>query len=126
MSLLFTPANIGRLEVPNRLMRSATAECMADEDGTPRPELAEMYRALAAGGVGLIVSGHMYVHPSGKCHPEMTVRHRIVVVEFQDQRINTVRDRKRLTVGNFAPGRRHNGCLLNETLVRIKGPGQLL
>jgi len=72
MSLLFTPAKIGTLELPNRLIRSATAERMADENGQPRPQLAEMYRQLAAGGVGLIITGHMYVHPSGKCHPEMT------------------------------------------------------
>lgn len=75
MSLLFTPAKIGSLELPNRLIRSATAERMADEDGQPRPQLAEMYRQLAAGGVGLIITGHMYVHSSGKCHPEMTGIH---------------------------------------------------
>lgn len=72
MSLIFMPANIGALELSNRLMRSATAERMADEDGRPCPQLVEMYRDLAAGGVGLIITGHMYVHPSGKCHPEMT------------------------------------------------------
>ncbi len=72
MSLLFTSAKIGTLELPNRLVRSATAERMADDDGQPRSQLAEMYRELAAGGVGLIITGHMYVHPSGKCHPEMT------------------------------------------------------
>ena len=72
MSLIFTPAKIGTLKLPNRLIRSATAECMADENGRPRPELAEMYHTLTAGGIGLIITGHMYVHPSGKCHPEMT------------------------------------------------------
>jgi 2,4-dienoyl-CoA reductase-like NADH-dependent reductase (Old Yellow Enzyme family) len=39
MSILFTPANLGTLELPNRLLRSATAESMADEDGTPRAQL---------------------------------------------------------------------------------------
>jgi 2,4-dienoyl-CoA reductase-like NADH-dependent reductase (Old Yellow Enzyme family) len=34
-----------------------------------------MYRELARGGVGLIVSGHMYVHSRGKAHPEMTGIH---------------------------------------------------
>lgn len=75
MSILFTPAKIGKLELPNRLLRSATAECMADEDGYPRAQLEEMYRNLAAGGVGLIITGHMFVHLSGKCHPEMTGIH---------------------------------------------------
>ena len=72
MSLLFTPAKIGKLELPNRIMRSATAERMADEAGYPRQQYYDFYQELAAGGVGLIITGHMYVHPSGKCHPEMT------------------------------------------------------
>ncbi len=73
MDIIFTPAKIGTLEIPNRLLRSATAERMAsDEDGRPLPGLVAFYRELASGGVGLIISGHMYVHPSGKCHPEMT------------------------------------------------------
>jgi len=70
--MLFTPMDIGSLTLPNRLVRSATAECMANPDGSPRPQLKKLYRELAEGGVGLIITGHMYVHPSGKCHPEMT------------------------------------------------------
>jgi len=72
MSILFTPGKIGTLEIPNRLVRSATAERMADEGGQPREQFYDFYRELAAGGVGLIITGHMYIHPSGKCHPEMT------------------------------------------------------
>ena len=73
MSLLFTPKSIGTLTVPNRIMRSATAERMADDqDGRLLLPVFPLYRALAEGGTGLIVSGHMYVHPGGKAHPEMT------------------------------------------------------
>jgi len=72
MSMLFEPIKLGSLELPNRLLRSATAERMARPDGSPRPELGDLYQELALGGVGLIISGHMYVHPSGKAHPEMT------------------------------------------------------
>jgi 2,4-dienoyl-CoA reductase-like NADH-dependent reductase (Old Yellow Enzyme family) len=72
MSIIFTPGKIGTLELPNRLVRSATAECMADEEGRPLPKLIEFYKELARGGVGLIITGHMYIHPSGKAHPEMT------------------------------------------------------
>ncbi len=71
-SILFTPGKIGSLELPNRLIRSATAERMADEEGRPRPKMYTLYEVLSRGGVGLIITGHMYVHPSGKAHPEMT------------------------------------------------------
>ena len=72
MNLLFTPGQIGTLGLPNRLVRSATAERLADAHGQPLPQLKLLYRALTHGGVGLIITGHLYVHPSGKAHPEMT------------------------------------------------------
>lgn len=72
MSLLFTPGKIGTLTLQNRLVRSATAERMADADGRPLPKMKALYDELVRGGVGLIITGHIYVHPSGKCHPEMT------------------------------------------------------
>lgn len=73
MSIIFTPQNIGSLTLPNRLVRSATAERFThDADGRPQPQLASLYRQLTQGGVGLIITGHMYVHPTGKAHPEMT------------------------------------------------------
>jgi 2,4-dienoyl-CoA reductase-like NADH-dependent reductase (Old Yellow Enzyme family) len=73
--VLFDPGRIGSLDLPNRLIRSATAERMAEPDGRPRPALKALYRELAEGGVGLIISGHMYIHPSGRAHPEMTGIH---------------------------------------------------
>jgi 2,4-dienoyl-CoA reductase-like NADH-dependent reductase (Old Yellow Enzyme family) len=71
VSMLFAPGNINTLTLPNRLVRSATAERMVDADDRPRPQLKQLYRELARGGVGLIITGHMVVHPSGKAHPEM-------------------------------------------------------
>jgi len=72
VSLLFTPGTMGNLRLPNRTVRSATAEFMADVEGRPRPPLKELYRELVRGGVGLIITGHMYVHPGGKANVEMT------------------------------------------------------
>jgi 2,4-dienoyl-CoA reductase-like NADH-dependent reductase (Old Yellow Enzyme family) len=69
---LFTSARIGTLTLPNRLIRSATAEDMATAEGRPTAQLKRLYRELASGGVGLMITGHMYVHPSGKAHAEMT------------------------------------------------------
>ncbi|MBU1048971.1 NADH:flavin oxidoreductase [Candidatus Bipolaricaulota bacterium] len=70
--MLFEEAHIGSLTLRNRLIRSATAEMMADEVGQPLPQLASLYGRLASGGIGLLITGHMYVHPSGKAHPGMT------------------------------------------------------
>lgn len=72
MNQLFTPYTFGSLTLPNRLVRSATAERMAVPDGEIPQKMMDFYRRLTQGGVGLIITGHMYVHPTGKAHPEMT------------------------------------------------------
>ncbi|MDH4207415.1 MAG: NADH:flavin oxidoreductase [Anaerolineae bacterium] len=72
MSMLFAPGVIGTLQLPNRLIRSATAEYMSDLEGRPQQPMFDLYRELARGGVGLIITGHCYVHPGGRCHLHMT------------------------------------------------------
>ena len=71
-SILFTPIRIGSVEIPNRFVRSATHEYMAEEDGTPTDRQAEVFRRLAEGEVGLIITGHAYIHPAGKASPRQT------------------------------------------------------
>ncbi len=75
MSRLFTEARISSLVLPNRLVRSATAERMADAQGRPTRQLQRLYQELVRGGVGLIVTGDMYIHPSGQTHRAMTGIH---------------------------------------------------
>jgi 2,4-dienoyl-CoA reductase-like NADH-dependent reductase (Old Yellow Enzyme family) len=53
----------------NRFVRSATWEGMCETDGRPTPKLASCYRDLAAGGIGLIITGYAFVRPDGKQLP---------------------------------------------------------
>lgn len=71
MTILFSPSKIASLSLPNRLVRSATAESMADLKGYPEDRMLDLYRDLVRGGVGLIITGHMNVHPSGLAHSNM-------------------------------------------------------
>lgn len=73
---MFEAGNIAGLELKNRLVRSATAERMCDEEGRPEQAMIDLYADLARGGVGLIVTGHAFVHESGKAHSTMTAVHR--------------------------------------------------
>ena len=66
MPALFSHVNLGRLAVPNRIVRSATHEGMADSTGHPRPELFQLLTELAHGGTGTIISGHTFVLPEGR------------------------------------------------------------
>jgi len=72
---LFTTVRIGSLELRNRIARSATAERLSGPDGAPSERVAEIYRRLATGGVGLIITGHAFVLPGGRCHAQMTGAH---------------------------------------------------
>ena len=57
------------MTINNRFVRSATWEGMCEKDGRPTPRLASCYRDLAAGGVGLIITGYTFVRPDGKQLP---------------------------------------------------------
>jgi len=66
MSHLFSPAKIGTLELQNRFVRSATFEGMAKENGEVSDDILKLYRNLAKGGIGLIITGYFYVDQIGK------------------------------------------------------------
>jgi len=68
-SVLFTPLRIGHVSVPNRFVRSATHDFLADEDGSITDRNVALFCGLAEGEVGLIITGHAYVNPGGKASP---------------------------------------------------------
>ncbi|MBC2716325.1 MAG: NADH:flavin oxidoreductase [Desulfobacteraceae bacterium] len=68
MSQMFQSVKIGEMEIKNRFVHSATHEVMADNNGRITDELTKRYKNLAKGEVGLIIPGHMYVHPLGNAH----------------------------------------------------------
>jgi len=57
------------MTLKNKFVRSATWEGMCDKDGRPTPKLTSCYRDLAAGNVGLIITGYAFVRPDGKQLP---------------------------------------------------------
>lgn len=62
----FTSIKIKNMTVKNRIMRSATMENMADEEGFVTDEILKLYLNLADGGTGLIVTGACAVEKSGR------------------------------------------------------------
>jgi len=68
---VFSEGRIAGLRLKNRLVRSATAE-NAWRDGAITEEGVSLYRDLAAGGVGLIMTGHMGVMPQGRANDFQT------------------------------------------------------
>lgn len=71
MTRIDAPFSLRHLQLPSRLVRSATAEHVLPERPGGPEKLAHIYRALGQGGVGLIVTGHVAVHPTGPFNPLM-------------------------------------------------------
>ncbi len=69
MGTAFEKTRINGLELRNRFVRSATWEGMASPDGACTPRLIDLYRELALGGVGLIITSHAYVEKQGQAGP---------------------------------------------------------
>ena len=69
MATLFEETAINGMTMRNRMVRSATWEGMCDQDGRPTEKLANCYRDLAQGGVGLIITGFTFIQQEGKALP---------------------------------------------------------
>ena len=57
MKKIFEDANLGKLKLKNRLIRSATWEGIASQDGGITETAYKIYEELAKGGVGAIITG---------------------------------------------------------------------
>lgn len=81
MKTLFDTTILNRVQFRNRFVRSATWEALADEQGIITEELLDIYKKLADGQVGLIITGGAFVLPDGKASPGMLGIHDDVMIE---------------------------------------------
>ena len=69
---LWSPFEINSVRLPNRFMHSAAGEGLSTPEGAPTTRWLDRYRTLGRGGaIGLIMTGHTYVHKSAKVHEGM-------------------------------------------------------
>ena len=80
MSKLFQATTVGRMELRNRFVRSATWEGLAKQDGSCTQALVNVIAELAKGEIGLIISSHAYVSPEGQAGPRQ-------IAVYDDQQI---------------------------------------
>jgi 2,4-dienoyl-CoA reductase-like NADH-dependent reductase (Old Yellow Enzyme family) len=71
VSILFEPQRIGRLEIANRFVRSATHYGLADGDGCIGQPSVDLMKTLAGGNVGLIITGFAFVARDGQVFADM-------------------------------------------------------
>ncbi len=62
---IFDPIELGGIRLNNRILRAATHEGMADDNGCPTDRLTSLYVRLARGGIGGIITGFIAVSKDG-------------------------------------------------------------
>ena len=68
---LFSPVQVGNMQLKNRLVMSPMGVNFGVEDGIVTEQLWEYLAARAAGGTGMILVGGACVHPSGLDAPKL-------------------------------------------------------
>jgi 2,4-dienoyl-CoA reductase-like NADH-dependent reductase (Old Yellow Enzyme family) len=68
MTSVFDSNRLAGLDLGNRLVRSATWEGLSDAFGGVTDPMVDIYRDLAVGGVGLIISSYIAVRNDGRQH----------------------------------------------------------
>jgi len=71
VSVLFQPQRVGRIELKNRFVRSATYYGLASELGHVGERSVDLMRTLASNDVGLIITGYAFVARSGQVFADM-------------------------------------------------------
>ncbi len=116
MSILFTPINIGNVQIRNRFIHSATYEVMSLETGEVSDELIKRYQILAKGEVGLIIPGYMYVHPLGRSYKHQTGVHNDTMIPGLTKLVQSVHQEGGKIVFQLAhAGRQTTKAIIGQT-----------
>ncbi|NIR86419.1 NADH:flavin oxidoreductase, partial [Candidatus Bathyarchaeota archaeon] len=89
-SILFRAEKIGAMTVKNRLVRSATYEGMADNNGLVDNRYVALYENLARGGVGMIIAGFAFVKENGIALKHQTGIHTDECIPMLKKTVETV------------------------------------
>ena len=119
ISTLLRSWRLGSLEIPNRLVRSATEEGLSTGDGAPTQRLVDLTADLARGGVGLIVAGSAFICREGRGATNVTGIDRDALIEPLGRMCDAVH----AAGGRLAVQLLHSGSTLRPVMVAEKeGP----
>ena len=113
MKHIFEPAMLGDISLKNRLIRSATWEGLADDEGRMPEELFRVYESLAKGGVGAIITGFTSVADDDHYFGGMARISRDGLLEEHARLVKNCHDENvpvivQLALGEFNRGNRRN------------------
>ena len=124
MSALFTSKKIGKKEIQNRFVHSATYESMASDNGEVTDKLIKRYSQIAKGGAGLIIPGYLFVMSNGRAVKYQTGIHNDDMIEGLKNLVDVVHDQgSKIAFQLVHSGRQTNKDTIGQTPIGpSKGP----
>jgi 2,4-dienoyl-CoA reductase-like NADH-dependent reductase (Old Yellow Enzyme family) len=95
---LFSPGKIGSVQIKNRIIRSATWLGRATSNGYITNDLIQIFKELAEGGTGLILSGYIATHPSGAATRNMACLYNDSYISGQKKLVETVHENSNVKI----------------------------
>ena len=114
MASLFESTNIKDLHIPNRFIRSATASGMADQYGHVTTKLTKHIMELVDGKVGLIITGHICIHPTGQTSPRQLCLYK----DSQIPSLKTLVEKVHNKNGKVVAQINHGGAYADKTITQ--------
>lgn len=112
MASLWDSTIIQGLKLENRFVRSATGSGMADKQGYVTPKLTHHIMELVEGGVGLIISGHIGVHPGGRISSQQLCLHSDSYIPKLSALLKKVKENN----GKIVAQLNHGGTVINPSI----------
>lgn len=100
--MFFDTFSINGMTVPNRLVRSATWEGLASDEGFVTPALEEVMLDLVNGGVGMIITGHMFVAEQGRAGVRQLAVHSEECISGLRSMVKRIHDNNGVVVAQLA------------------------
>ncbi len=87
---------IGELHFKNRMVMAPFKTAMAELGGAVTPRTLEFYARVAEGGVAMVITEPMAVHPAGREHPKQLAIHDDAFLDGLEQVVRRIHDRSAL------------------------------
>jgi len=125
---LFETTTLAGMRLPNRLVRSATWEGLGAADGEVTREVLEIYRELADGGVGLIISSYLFTEVVGQQVVGQLGAHCNTMLPGLQRLADAVHEHRGVLVGQIVhcggqANREHNGGQRPVAPSAVESPG---
>ncbi|MBU0518509.1 NAD(P)/FAD-dependent oxidoreductase [bacterium] len=106
---LLEPGKIGKLEIPNRIIKAPQSTGLSHQDGSVSERLVRHYRQLAEGGTGLIIVESAYVDnmasKSAHCQLSVCDNENITGLAWLAESIKDAGSRAALQIGHCGLGK---------------------